>query len=308
MRDLRLSITPRWNRTLTAETGDGGDGGGGGGGEAAAAAAAAAAASAKPYYEAFTDEALKSSPSVQKWKDPQELAGAYVALEKRYGIDPARRIDLPADPNDAEGMRAVFAKLGLPDKADGYGLKLDDKATDADKALVTGFAEAAHKLGLPAPMAHGVMKFWMEQTAAAATAQADEAKARAADGEAALKTEFGQAYEPRIREISKLVEKYGDPELAKVMNADGLKSYPNVAKMLAKLLDRMAEPGAAGGEGGDGATGDRAMTPNQARAAVAQLEGDPVKGVALRDKTHAQHKAVVDERQRLLMLIDAKPA
>jgi hypothetical protein len=47
------------------------------------------------------------------------------------------------------------------------------------------------------------------------------------------------------------------------------------------------------------------MTPAQARAAVATLEGDAVKGKALRERDHPQHKAVVAERNRLLGLIDA---
>ena len=290
-----------------AEGGGAGGGGGGaaGAGEGAGGAAGGAGAADKPFYEAFATEDLKTNPSVQKYKTAEELAGAYVNLEKRFGIDPARRIDLPADPNDKDGMRAVYTKLGLPDKPEGYGMALDDKATDADKALLGSFTAKAHELGLPANMAKGVMGFWMEQVAAANKATEEAWAARTTEGKAALQQEFGAAYDARTKEIGDLVGKYGDPELAKMLSGDGLAAYPNVAKMLGKLVDRMAEPGSAGGEGGDAARSGGAMTPAQAKAAARALESDPVKGAALQDRNHPQHKAVVDERLRLLQMAEA---
>jgi hypothetical protein len=41
---------------------------------------------------------------------------------------------------------------------------------------------------------------------------------------------------------------------------------------------------------------------------VTALEGDPVKGKALRDKMHAQHAAVVAERSKLLAMTVVKAA
>jgi hypothetical protein len=304
-----LLRTSHLTTTITDDAGAGGGGAGGGAGAGAGAgdgggdAGGAGAAAAAPYYEAFNDPTLKASPSVQIFKTPEDLARGYVNLEKRFGIDPARRIDLPADPNDKDGMRAVYAKLGLPEKPDGYGLKLDDKASDADKATLASFAAKAHELGLPNGMAQGILQWVAEQTTAAETAQTEALTARESAGKADLTKEFGTAYEPRMREINALVTKYGDPELVTALAGDNLVSFPGVAKMLGKILDRMAEPGTAGGQGGDGDKGEaRALTPNQARAAVAALEGDPVKGAALRDRNHAQHRAVVDERNRLLQM------
>ncbi|HEV2530950.1 hypothetical protein [Phenylobacterium sp.] len=227
-------------------------------------------------------------------------------LEQRYGIDPARRIDLPADPEDAEGMKAVYAKLGMPEKPDGYGFKLDDKATDADKGLVGAFGETAHKLGLSVKQAQGLMEFMGTQVAADQEAATAALAERATAGKAALEKEFGQAFEPRLREIRGLVEKYGDPELAEAVKGDNIHGYPNLAKLLGKLVERMAEPGAAGGQSGDADTGARAMTPAQARAAVQSLNADPVKGKALTDKDHPQHAAVVAERSRLLAMADGR--
>ena len=64
----------------------------------------------------------------------------------------------------------------------------------------------------------------------------------------------------------------------------------------------MAEPGVVGGQGGDADGALRPLTPAQAQAAVAKLEADPLKGAALRDRNHAQHKAVLEEREALLKM------
>jgi hypothetical protein len=320
MRNLRdLPSTP-WLTRNSADAGAGegagggaagdagGAGAGGGAGGAGGAGGDAGGGVAQPFYEAFTDANLKTSPVVQRYKTVEELAAGYVSLEKRFGIDPNRRIDLPADPADAKAMREVFEKLGAPKDAEGYGFKLDDKATDADKALVGGYTKVAHELGLSVNQAKGLMEFMDGQVKADAAANTEAMTQRGVEGKAALETEFGKAFEPRLREIRALVTKEGEPELAKALEGDNAYQYPNLVKLLGKVLDRMAEPGSAGGQSGDAAGDDRALTPSQALGAVRALEADPIKGKALLDKTHPQHKAVVEERVRLLAMSEAKSA
>jgi hypothetical protein len=159
---------------------------------------------------------------------------------------------------------------------------------------------------MPASMAKVGFEFWQKAAAAKIAADADAFKAQAAEGAAALRKEWGQAYDARAKEIGNLVVKYGDEALVSELEGAKLANYPNLSKMLGKILDRMAEPGAMGGNAGDADTGTRLLTPAQARAKITELEGDPVKGKALREKTHAQHDAVVKERGELLKL--AEPA
>jgi hypothetical protein len=123
---LRTISTHLTKSICSVEGGAGGDGGGGGGGGDAAAAAAAAAAAggggSAAYYESFTNEGLRTNPSVQNFKTVEELAHGYVSLEKRFGIDPARRLDLPADPErQRRHAGGVFEKLGLPEKPTATG-------------------------------------------------------------------------------------------------------------------------------------------------------------------------------------------
>jgi len=290
--------TRRW--TTTTEDGSAGAGASGGsGGEGAGAQGGAGQGGAgQPFYSGFTREDLRTHPSVQNFKSAEDLAYGYVSLEKRFGVDPARRIDLPADPNDADGMRAVYAKLGMPEKADGYGIQLGEGATDADKAMLGKAVETFHKAGLSVAQAKVIGEFINEQTAAQQTAAVEAFKAQAEAGKAALQKEWGQAFEQRSKEIGNLIAKYGDEDLVKELDGEKLGNYPNLARMLGKMLDRMAEPGAPGGLSGDAAGAERAMTPDQAKAAARVQEAHP----AFRDKKHPQHAAVVAERNRLLGL------
>lgn len=245
---------------------------------------------------------MRTNPIVHRFTSAEELARGYVNLEKRFGVDPNRRIDLPADPNDAEGMRAVFAKLGLPDKPDGYGLTLDDKATDADKTMLTDFTAKAHELGIPASQAKGIMDFWMQKTAAAKAAETEAFNHAATEGMATLKKDWGAGFDGRLKEVGGLIKQYGGEALVAELDGDKLGRYPNLAKMLGAMLDRMAEPGGPGGGSGDAAAADRLPTPDQAKAMARALEADPIKGKALVDPQHPMHKATVAERSRLLRI------
>lgn len=299
LRDIFRTTTTS-DRFCWADAGaDGGDAAAGvGAGDADAGAAQAA------FYEGFADANLKTDPTIQTFKSVEELAKGHVALMKRFGIDPARRVDLPADPNDKDGMAAVFTKLGRPEKPDGYGFKLDDKASDADKAFLARALPALHGANLTTEQAKGVFEFWMKEAQDAAAGGAAAQQAAVAAGTEALRKEWGAAYEARTREIGALLVKHGDPALAAELDTpEKLGNHPALSRFLGKLLDQMAEPGVAGGGSGDAARGgERALTPAQAAAAVRQIEGDPVKGAALRDANHAMHKAVVEERIRLLAM------
>lgn len=274
----------------------------------AAAASAAAAGGTAAFYESFADKSLAGSPVIQKFKGPEDLAKSYIALEKRFGVDPARRLDLPEDMTDAKAMRDVYSKLGLPEKADGYTTKLPDGASEADKAVYGAFTAKAHEIGLPDGMAKGVLDFWADQNAKALEAGKVAWDSRVADGKTELTQAWGAAEAVNRKAVDTLLERYGDVENKKALMGDGMNAYPGMALMLAKMAARMSEPEGAGGGSGDGAKlTDPVLTPNQATAALATLEADPIKGKALTDRTHVMHKQVVAERTKLLRMKDGHP-
>jgi hypothetical protein len=299
-----LSGTP----TTWADDGSGAGGEAGAGGAAGAGAeGAGGGGAAAAYYEAFGDEGLKVAAAGWGFKTPQDLAQGYANAEKRLGVSPDQLITLPKDPADQAAYDAIYAKLGRPEKADGYGFKLADNATDADKAMMGKFADVLHKAGLNTSQAKVVGEFINEQTQAQQTAAEAAFTAQAAEGKAALQKDWGGAYDAKAKEIGNLITKYGDESLAKELEGEKLGNYPNLARFLGKVLDRMAEPGNPGGGSGDAGGADRPMTPTQAKAALAAMEAPGSEAAkALFDNGHPQHAVVIAQRSRLLAMADGK--
>lgn len=288
--------------------GGAGEGAGAGAGAAAAAAASGAGAGAgaeKAFYESYQSQDLRTHPSLHRFKGHEDVAKAYVELEKRFGIDPARRIDLPTDPNDAEGMRAVYSKIGLPEEIEGYGINLDDKATPTDRAMHAEFLDAMHKSGAPSQFVKAAHDWYQASSAKVMEAEAQLKADRAAAGTGALKAAFGAHHDARLREIEGFLTKY-DPEGKVGLNKDTFMMHPEATMMLSRVLDAIAEPGTAGGQTGDAFRGGQTLTPSMATAELRKLEADPVKGKALMDRDHPMHKSVVAERSRLLYLEQGK--
>jgi hypothetical protein len=147
-------------------------------------------------------------------------------------------------------------------------------------------------------MVKAAVDWWNGQTTAAMQAAQEAATQAGAQAEAALKQEWGAAYEPRLREIGRMMTELGGAELQAELDRSGMGNNPLLMKALGKILDKTVEPGAL--TNGQANTG--LMTPGQAKAARLTLENDPIKSAALFDPTHSMHAAVVEERKRYFAL------
>ncbi len=304
------STTHRLFPTTTISDGAGAEGAGGAGTGAGAGEGAGAGAGEgggeKPYWEGFASEDLRTHPSiVGKHKTPEDLARGYVNLEKSLGVPPERRIDLPADQTKAEDMRAaVWSKLGLPEKPEGYGLQLDPKATDDDKAMLAEFTAKAFEMGMPAGFARNVMAFWMDKTTAANEAYQAAMAAQKAEGDAKLHELWGAAYDRKAREVGAAIVKYGGPEMAKALDNSSFGNNAFLVAMIGKFLDAMAEPGDAGSRSGEAFRGETVMTPDQAKTEIRRIESDPELMKALRTRDHPRHKEITTRRDELARMAE----
>lgn len=260
---------------------------------------------AAAFWESFGDKQLAGNQTVTKFKSAEEMARSYVALEGRFGVAPERRIDLPEDMTNAEAMRGVYAKLGMPEKAEGYGFKLAEGASENDTQMLGKYIEQAHKVGLPTAQARGMLEWWVQMNADSQKAQAEALTLRKSEGEAALKQAFGGAYEARMREARILLSRY-DPEGKTGLSADSLTTFPAWTQMLIRMADRMAEPegSLAGGETEET---ERPLTPGQAQARLNEMALDEAKQAALFDAGHPSHRAVLEERKKLLEAANPRP-
>jgi len=233
------------------------------------------------------------------------MAKGYLNLEKSLGLPPERRIDLPEDMNNAEQMRGVWTKLGLPEKPKGYALKLGDGASESDNQMLGKYVAQAHKVGLPTAQARAMLEWWVGENAAAQQAGAAALVERKANGEQALRQAWGGAYDARIREATNLLARY-DPKGETGLTGETLTTFPAWTAMLIRMSDRMAEP--EGEIRGEPPGEERPLTPGQAQALINEFNLDQAKQQALHDEHHPGHKAVVEERRKLLEAAHPRPA
>lgn len=277
-------------------------------GAAAAAAAAAAAGGAggaaapePKFWEGFKDEKLRTDPTVQRYASTEELAKGLVDANARLGVPADQLLRVPQKPDAKDEWGAFFGKLGRPEKADGYKLEMKG-ATDADKEMLGRFQAHMHEHGAGLPQdLQAAVSFLEAETARSAEAQATERANRQAEVQRGLKSEWGSAYDGRMKEIGEFLNKVGGEDLAKELAATGMGDHPKLIRAIGEIVDRIREPGSPGGKPGDAAQAST-MTPDQATAARRALEGDPTKGAALFDNAHPMHKSVREERDRLLAI------
>jgi hypothetical protein len=281
--------------TTGTETGADTTSGAATGGETTSGGAAADA----PFYSSFPDD-LKAAPAIVKYKSVEDLARGLVAAENRLGVPADQLVRLPKGLDDKEGIGAIMKALGTPETVDGYQFQMEG-ASDADLAMGKDFVAAMHEVGAPPFIVAAATAWWSKQNLATAEAATAASAAAEAAAETALKTEWGAAYKPKMDEIGRILNELGGKGLFEELNKSGMGNNVQLFKALGAVADKIAEPGALTGQGrGTGTTG--VMTPAQAKVARAELEADPIKSVALRERDHSMHKAVVEERTRLIGL------
>jgi len=150
----------------------------------AAAAATAGTFSADPNY-AKLDPELQTAFKSKGWdvRTPFETAvetmKSYREMEKHFGVPADRIARIPKDTNDAEGWKALNAKLGVPDKPEGYdfsAIKFSD-GTELDAGFVEKMRAAVLSEGIPPVRAQNLVSQFVKYMESAET---DETAARTA--------------------------------------------------------------------------------------------------------------------------------
>lgn len=219
-------------------------------------------------WRAGLPEDLRGAPALKDFPDVGALAKSYLHAAQMVGADKATVLRLPKDEADP-GWSEVYARLGRPEKADGYGLAGPDGIAPE---TVGAFAEHVHGLGLSKRQAEGVLGFYAEGLKASAKArQAQQAQAYEANV-AALKREWGPSYDDNIHAMRQGVERFGGADLVAKFADAGLANDPAVVKMFAEIGRAFSEGGGLKGGGQGAMTGP--VTPEQARAEWASLQRD----------------------------------
>lgn len=253
----------------------------------------------KPFAEQLPED-IRGDAVFKDIKDLSGLAKSYKGQASMLGVPKDQLLRLPTE-GDEKSTREFYAKLGVPEKADGYTLKTPDGAK-VDAEFLNGFKEQAHKLGITPKQAQALVDWNIavgaKQGEGASAAQAAETAERVGK----IKTEWGQAFDQKVAgaqaAVNYLDEKAGlKGELKAALERTGLGNEPAFAKLFDHLANNLREDGLLGKATG----GETIESPVEARQQIDALYKDAafMKVYNSPDKKDQAHIAAVQRMAAL---------
>jgi hypothetical protein len=236
-----------------------------------------------------------NSPTMQKFTDDKDgLAKAvqsHLSLEKLLGHE---KVPLPKDDKDIAGIQAFNKAMGVPDTADGYGLKdavLPDNMKNLSFDKKT-FAETVHKFGLTPKQASGLWEAYTQMSMGAYNKYVTENNTQLAQLVNGLKQEWGDAYDTNVELGQMVINKFSDSEEASNFITASLLKNPQGAKFLAKIGSQFAE-----NKIGDFKYQRFSFTPEQAKQEIDKIMNDP-------QHPYLNPKATTEEHDRAVQYMN----
>ena len=215
------------------------------------------------------DETLVGYVQNKGWSEPKQVLEGYRNLEKLLGADRAgNAVILPKPDASPQEMDAFFNRLGRPADAAGYKIEMPE---GADPAFAKQAGEWFHKHGVSQKAGEGISAEWNTHIKTLMETQKAQAEQAYAADDAALKSEWGAAFQQNLTQAQTA--------------ARGLGVAPEMIDQLSQTLGHKAtmaffqKIGAQMGEA-EFVTGDKApkfgsaMTPGQAKARIQELTRD----------------------------------
>jgi hypothetical protein len=241
-------------------------------------------------------EDVRKLPTIAALKTVPDAITMLLAGQKMVG---AGKVAIPGkDAGEAE-WGAVHDALGRPKTADDYQIAAPKDLPPGfaiDDGLAKGFRETAHKLGLLPAQVQGLFGWFVGENAKAFAGQADAGAAQLAETNAALRKEWGFAYDRKLAVALKAVTAFGGADLVGLLNQTGLGNHPVIIKMMAKVGEKIGEDPILAGTP---AAGEGAQTPLAAQEKILELQGDKEFRAAYTAKEHPGHAAALLRMQRL---------
>jgi hypothetical protein len=208
---------------------------------AAPAAATPPPAGATPPAATWRDtlpDEIKGHASLGKYADVPALAKAYVEAETLIG----RKGAIIPKEGDAADVTAAWRKaIGVPDAADGYTIARPETVPEAlwSDDTAKAYRGIAHEAGLTPAQAQTVAGKFLEMQAAEMARLGEAGQASVA----ALRTEWGQAYDTKTALAARAAKAYLPAPLLDLVLPTGMKlgDHPDMVRAFAKI-------GAASGE------------------------------------------------------------
>jgi hypothetical protein len=236
---------------------------------------------APPPESTWFGEPHKEFVTNKGWKSGDDAITSFQNLEKLIGADKAgRTITLPKDEKDVEGMKAFRAKLGVPEKAEDYGIAVPE---GHDPKFSQTAASWMHELGIPKEAGTKLAEKWNAHFEAEMQAYDQQVKDASEAQLTTLKGEWGDSFATKSEQARRFMKMSGfdDAAVATYERAFGT----------ATMLKQWAELGAKlGGHEfikGDG-QGGGGMNQQRAREEITKLTAARVAGTISEKEFHSK--------------------
>ena len=226
---------------------------------------------------------LRASKGLEKFKDKAALATSYLELERKIG---AKGLIIPKPDAPQEEVDAFFNALGRPETPEKYEVEFPADYPEVLKndERVGEFRGVAHKLGLSAEQVKGVIDFYVKGNMADHGHYVGQMKEAKESAETALRTEWGEAFEPNCQVVLDAYNQFADQEFVEYLESSGVGNDPRMARMFYKIGLAMSEDGKLKG-------GDVTSIGGSFEAQRVALMGHP----AFKDQSHKDYRQVQDK-------------
>jgi len=244
-------------------------------------------------FQDLIPEEYRGEKSLSNFKDMNDFVKSYLSAQKIVGAD---KIPVPNKFATEEDWKAVFNKLGAPEKPEDY--KYNFKEGEVDQELLSTFNQQAHKLGLLPQQAESLIKFYNDMNEGSSVQAEEKAAQTRLHTENELKKEFGPQYVKRLDQAKRLASStLGNDFLENTLLADGSRLGDNltVVKAFSDLAEKLSEDEVVKGYSSS------YMTANEIEKEITSLteEGSPYW-----TKTHPNHQKAVQEVLKLRELLN----
>lgn len=190
-----------------------------------------AAPPAAPIVAEWIPEDLRSHKSLTKFKEPGDVAKAYVSLESMLG----KRIEVPGDDATPEAKAAWRAKIGVPETPDGYDRPEAPEGVKLREDLFADARNKFHEVGISKAQAKVMTDWFINKELEMASGFQQEYARQKEEGMKALDKQWGAAAPRNIALCQRVVAEMGGPELKAALNETGAGNDPRIVSFLAKI-------------------------------------------------------------------------
>jgi len=246
----------------------------------------------KTNFQDLIPDEYRAEKSLENFKDMGDFVKSYLSAQKIVGAD---KIPVPNKFATEDDWKAVFNKLGAPEKPEDY--KYSFKDGEVDKELISSFNQEAHRLGLLPQQAESLIKYYRDMNEGSSIQAEEKATETRLHTENELKREFGPQYTKRLDQAKRLASStLGSEFLNNTFLQDGSRLGDNIAvvKAFSELADKLSEDEVVKGD----TSGYMTAKDLEKEISTLQEEGSP-----FWDKQHPNHERTVQEVFKLRQLL-----